>query len=238
MNRSRNDLDSYGIPNAVPPTAHDSNLTFSKRRPFDCPIKTGEVNMKKSRTEGMKRPGMVMVLATLSAVTLALSGAAMAQTVPTDAAGGCPIAPATVASFFESGSVTLNGVAKPADSTKVLAPNCGFFQWTEQMFLWLTSPAPASYGGNSLIMFSPKFFTVSPPDASGSRTFIPNSPGLPIRMLLRTTELGPRGLPALLSRSGQVIEVQRQAAGQAAPPVIRLQNGATARLGNVTAAAS
>ncbi len=194
--------------------------------------------MKKSRTEGMKRPGMVMVLATLSAVTLALSGAAMAQTVPTDAAGGCPIAPATVASFFESGSVTLNGVAKPADSTKVLAPNCGFFQWTEQMFLWLTSPAPASYGGNSLIMFSPKFFTVSPPDASGSRTFIPNSPGLPIRMLLRTTELGPRGLPALLSRSGQVIEVQRQAAGQAAPPVIRLQNGATARLGNVTAAAS
>jgi hypothetical protein len=172
----------------------------------------------------------------MSTAAIALTGTALAQTVPTDAAGGCPIAPATVASFFETGSVTLNGVVKPADSTLVLAPNCGFFQWTEQMFLWLTSPSPARYGGNSLIMFSPKFFTVSPPDpATGARTFIPNRPGLPLRMLLRTTELGPRGLPALLSRSGHVVEVPRQAV-QTAPPVIRLQNGATARIGNVTAA--
>jgi hypothetical protein len=63
---------------------------------------------------------------------LGVAQTAAAQAVPTDAAGGCPISPATVASFFESGTVTLNGVVKPADSTVALAPNCGFFQWTEQ----------------------------------------------------------------------------------------------------------
>jgi len=165
----------------------------------------------------------------LSCVLLAALGSvqiAHAQAVPNDAAGGCPIPPATVASFFESGAVTLNGVVKPADSTAVLVPNCGFFQWTEQMFLWLTSPAPASYGGGSHIMFSPQFFIVSPEDSSGRRTFIQNSPRLPINMFLRTMELGPHGLPIVMSRTGQVVEVQREVPGLK-PLVLRLSNGKT-----------
>jgi len=160
------------------------------------------------------------------AATLGYSQMAHAQAVPTDASGGCPIAPATVASFFESGAVSLNGVVKPADSTLILAPNCGFFQWTEQMYLWLTSPAPASYGGGSHIMFSPQFFTVSPEDSSGRRTFIQNSPRLPINMFLRAMELGPHGLPIVMSRTGQVVEVQHERRGLK-PPVIKLANGKT-----------
>ena len=152
-----------------------------------------------------------------------------AQTVPTDAAGGCPISAATVAGFFESGHPSLNGVVNPADSTQVLQPNCGFFQWTEQMFLWLTSPAPSRYGGGSRIMFSPTFFTVSPEDSSGRRTFMANQPGRPLRMMLRATELGPHGLPALLSRSGHVIEVERTPA----KPVVRLPNGTSVRISKV-----
>lgn len=158
--------------------------------------------------------------------TLGYGPVAHAQAVPTDASGGCPIAPATVASFFESGAVSLNGVVKPADSTLVLAPNCGFFQWTEQMYLWLTSPAPASYGGGSHIMFSPQFFTVSPEDSSGRRTFIQNSPRLPINMFLRAMELGPHGLPIVMARTGQVVEVQHERRGLK-PPVIKLANGKT-----------
>jgi hypothetical protein len=168
------------------------------------------------------------ILGALSAATLA-----QAQTIPTDAAGGCPISPATVASFFVSGTVTLNGVAKPADSTQVLTPNCGFFSWSEQMFLWMLSPAPATYGGSGPIMFSPKFFTVSPKDSTGRRTFEANNPGFPIRMILRTTELGPHMLPSLLSRSGHVIEVQRPVAGRPVPHTIRLQSGALATVTNV-----
>jgi hypothetical protein len=121
---------------------------------------------------------------------------------------------------------------KPADSTVVLSPNCGFFQWTEQMFLWLTSPAPKRYGGGSHIMFSPQFFTVTPEDSNGRRTFIRNDPRLPIRMNLRAMELGPHGLPMVLSRTGQVVEVQREAPGQK-PPAINLANGTPVQISRV-----
>jgi len=183
----------------------------------------------------MTRPEMRARLGVASAVTALLAGGTAAgQAVPTDpaASGACSMTPATVAAMFDGNAVTLNGVVRAADSTQVLAPNCGFFDWSEQMFLWMTSPAPAAYGGGSRIMFSPKFFTVTPEDATGRRTFLVNAPGRPLRMLLRKTELGPHGLPALLARSGQVIEVQRPPPGRPVPPVVRLQNGQAVRLGS------
>ena len=170
---------------------------------------------------------------------LVLANSAAAQIVPTDPQAACPIAPATFRAMFQSGTVTLNGAVKPADSTANLTPpNCPFFVWSEQMFLWITSPAPASYGGGGgRIMFSSAFFTVSPaalsgPDA-GRRTFLPNIAGRPIRMGLRTTELGPHLLPALLSRSGHVVEVARPDPAKPVPPVVRLQSGAMVRLADV-----
>jgi len=182
----------------------------------------------------------VALALSVAASVLGVTHFANAQTVPHDAVGGCPIAPSTVAGFFQtpnpSAPQPLNGVVKAADSTVSLAPNCGFFQWSEQMFLWMTSPAPAIYGGGSRIMFSPKFFTVTPEDSSGRRSFIQNSPGLPIRMLLRATELGPHGLPALLAKSGHVIEVQKAPALTNAPAQIRLQSGAMVRLSDVVRA--
>ncbi|HMJ92552.1 MAG TPA: hypothetical protein VK472_00485 [Allosphingosinicella sp.] len=134
--------------------------------------------------------------------------------------------------MFVSGSVTLNGVVKPADSTLNLAPNCGFFVWTEQMFLWLTSPAPASYGGGGRIMLSPAFYTVSPVGADGRRTFLRNQLDRPLAMALRMTELGPHDLPALLTRSGQVVEVQ-SVERQPREPLIRLQSGKAVKLGTI-----
>lgn len=175
----------------------------------------------------------IALLLGVAAGGLQLAHMAIAQSVPTDAVGGCPITPAKVASFFESGSPSLNGVVKPADSTVILTPNCGFFTWSEQMFLWLVSPAPATYGGGGRIMFSPQFFTVTPPDSAGRRSFIRNRPGFPIRMSLRATELGPHGLPVLLARTGQVVEVQRTLPGARIQPVIRLPNGQMTRIGNV-----
>ena len=155
-----------------------------------------------------------------------------AQAVPTDASGGCPIAPATVDGFFEGGKASLNAVANPADSTVVLTPNCPFFQWSEQMFLWLTSPAPSRYGGGSRIMFSPQFFTVSPEDTGGRRSFVPNVVDQPLRMRLRATELSAHGLPVVMSRSGHVIEVAPQKEG-AKIPSVRLKSGALVQLSKV-----
>jgi hypothetical protein len=160
-----------------------------------------------------------------------------AQVVPIDPQAACPISPSTFAAMFQSGTVTLNGAVKPADSTVNLTPNCPFFVWSEQMFLWMTSPAPKSYGGGGgRIMFSPSFYTVSPASLSGGvmrRTFLPNAPGRPIRMTLRTTELGPHLLPALLSRSGHIVEVARPDPKKPVPPIVRLQNGTSVRLTDV-----
>src|SRR5690242_9552700 len=87
------------------------------------------------------------------------------QTLPSDVAGGCSstLTPAVVNSWFESGSVSLNGAVKPANSVAFPnIPNCSFYQWSEQMFLWLNSPAPPRYGSNGLVINSPAFYDVTP----------------------------------------------------------------------------
>src|SRR5262245_42642255 len=68
--------------------------------------------------------------------------------LPADAQPTCTVPPAMFASWFDTGMVIVDGVVKPADSVNFPnAPNCSFYQWSEQMFLWATSPAPAAYGG-------------------------------------------------------------------------------------------
>jgi hypothetical protein len=131
--------------------------------------------------------------------------------LPSDAQDACPLSAATFASWFESGSASLNGVVKPADSTQFLAPNCGFYAWAEQMFMWLTSPAPQSYGGGAHIFDSPVFFDVSPPDPSvpngaGNRTFIAHTSGLIHVFPLRAAQRGRRSLPVVRDRAGTLFE--------------------------------
>jgi hypothetical protein len=113
------------------------------------------------------------------------------------------------ASWFESGSVSLNGVVNPADSvTFPNTPNCSFYQWSEQMFLWLTSPAPPRYGGGGRIFDSPVFYDVSPPDSSGHRTFIPHTPGRIRIFNVRAAQVGRHGLPIVFDKKGRLLEVE------------------------------
>src|ERR1051325_2042865 len=76
--------------------------------------------------------------------------------------------------------LALDGAVKPADGIQFPnQPNCSFYKWSEQMFLWATSPAPPSYGGGGGRIFnSPVFYDVSPLDANHDRTLIPHSSGL------------------------------------------------------------
>jgi hypothetical protein len=131
--------------------------------------------------------------------------------VPADAQDFCPLPAATFADWFQPSSVVggvvqLNGVANPADSRVGPAPNCGFYQWSEQMFLWLTSPAPAAYGGGAHIFDSPSFYDVSPPDASGNRTFLSHTPGFIHAFPLRAAQRGPHQLPVVIDLSGELLE--------------------------------
>ena len=60
---------------------------------------------------------------TASLAIIALEHPVGAQTVPTDPQPACAISAPAFSAMFESGSVSLNGVVKPADSTLVLNPN-------------------------------------------------------------------------------------------------------------------
>src|SRR3974390_1004860 len=71
-----------------------------------------------------------------------------AQKLPSDPQATCTVSTSLFNGWFESGSPSLNGVANPANSvTFPNTPNCSFYLWAQQMFLWLTSPAPKTYGG-------------------------------------------------------------------------------------------
>src|ERR1051325_7028178 len=110
--------------------------------------------------------------------SVAIWGApAHAQSLPSNPAQTCTVPAATFKTWFQSGTPTLNGVVNPADSVTFNPnSNCTFYQWSEQMFLWMTSPAPANYGGGGGRIFdSPTFFDVSPPiNSSGQRIFLPH----------------------------------------------------------------
>lgn len=129
--------------------------------------------------------------------------------LPTDpTTSGCTVDATEFNSWFEGGAVTLNGVVKPADSVAFPdTPNCSFYQWSEQMFLWLNSPAPPKYGGGDRIFKSPAFFDVSPLDSNLDRTLIPHASGRFIDLSLRAAQVGSHGLPVIIDTSGTMFEI-------------------------------
>jgi len=126
------------------------------------------------------------------------------QTLPTDADTSCATALTSTEfnTWFDSGTVSLNGSVKPANSVLFPdVPNCSFYKWSEQMFLWLTSPAPPRYGGSGgLILNTPAFYDVSLPDASGQRHFEPHTTGAIRAFNVRTPKRGVLDLPVVLEK--------------------------------------
>lgn len=149
------------------------------------------------------RPRKLSLTAMVAAT--ALGGCTLTQqTLPSDAGSSCATSLSTAEfnSWFESGTASLNGAVKPANSVLFPdLPNCSFYKWSEQMFLWLTSPAPPRYGGGGgLVMNTPVFYDVSLPDTSGHRHFQAHSSGLVRAFNLRTAQRGILDLPIVLER--------------------------------------
>ena len=151
---------------------------------------------------------------------------ASAQTIPADAKPTCTVSQTTFNGWFASTHPALNGVVNPANSLtlNVNQPNCPFYQWSKQMFLWLTSPAPALYGGGAHIFDSPTFYDVSPPDATtGKRTLIQHHQGLLTNFALRAAQVGPHGLPVIVDKEGAIHEFQL--AAPEARPLVKNSTG-------------
>lgn len=164
----------------------------------------------------------------LGAVALGcVSQVASAQiVVPNDAKQTCTVAPAQFAGWFTSGSVTANGPVDPADSvTFPNIPNCDFYKWSEQMFLWLTSPAPRRYGGGAFVFDSSVFYDVSPADSNNQRTFIPQSPGGIRNFLASIPQRGPSLQPVVVSPEGRLLNLIAPERAPSGKPLFRDQAG-------------
>ena len=133
---------------------------------------------------GLAKPSSRPLLAALA--LMSLSQFAKGQVPPPPGANpsdpACIVTQTDLASWFEAGTVTANGAVKPADSVSFPnVPNCSFYKWSEQMFLWLTSPQA---NGQGIMLDSPVFYDVSTPDANGNLSFIPHT-GRPSSMTVR-----------------------------------------------------
>jgi hypothetical protein len=189
-----------------------------------------------------KKRSVANTFSWVAAGVVCLSGLAGAQSLPTDADPTCVVTASLFASWFQKGSVTLNGVVNPASSVtfspSLSNPNCSFYQWAEQMFLWLNSPAPSFYGGGGPIFNSPTFYDVSPPNASNQRTLIPHVTGviLPFPLPLRSAQVGPDGLQVIFDTAGRMLEVAPAKTASDGNPLIRNAEGREVEVSSATVA--
>ena len=156
----------------------------------------------------VRKPAVAVALAIGMLTICGCPGPSTPVVVPSDAKPTCTVALSDFTTWFQSDSITLNGIVTPANSvTFPNSPNCSFYEWSERMFLWATSPAPPSYGGGQHVFDSPGFFDVSPVDSNGNRTLIPHTAGGLRRFSLRAAQVGPLKLPVIFDRSGKMLEI-------------------------------
>ena len=131
--------------------------------------------------------------------------------LPSDVLQSCTT---TIDSWFASGSVTKDGAVNAANSvTAVHNINCDFYKWSEQMFLWMTSPNTSGDYSSGTVMESDSFYTVST-SINGVRTLIPHEEGELISAvanaqkndaLLIDTEEGQATDDVLMAQNGSLI---------------------------------
>lgn len=163
-----------------------------------------------------------------------------AQTIPSDASNtfGCPVSSTTFAGWFQSGAPAVNGVVNPADSL-TFTPSlglCSFYAWSEQMYLWLLSPAPSTYGGGAHIFDSPTFYDVSPLNSSDQRTLTKHVSGhFPI-VGIKVPIPGPHGLPVIMDTHHRLFEIEPAKIASSGRQLILNSAGKEVEVENITVA--
>ncbi|MGQ0739788.1 MAG: hypothetical protein ACT4OJ_12075 [Bacteroidota bacterium] len=193
----------------------------------------------------------IIVIITISFVVViaaSFSFRSSPVTPPAPVRGGCPVTATEFNSWFNSGSVTLNGIVKPFVSNDFPEPSdspsdCEFFQWSEQTFLWLTSPVlqrgntgmPLSNKITERIFESPAFYDVSPPDADGNRTFIPHESGKIRVSGVREGKVGPNHLPVTFEKkTGRLLEIEKTTVSAKGLPLIINKDGEQTEVSRIT----
>ncbi|HEX8166583.1 MAG TPA: hypothetical protein VF601_12445 [Beijerinckiaceae bacterium] len=161
---------------------------------------------------------------------------ANAQVLPTSPQplSTCAVDPNVLLNWFDPSAITVNGnvvtftangAVLPANglSFPLNPPNCIFYEWSWQMFLWLNSPGYAGAAGR--VLDSPRFYGVSPLDQNGERTFIPQTGSDLKNLSVRSAQVGPLGRPVVFDKTGKMISIIRPQIGPNGKSVIRDKSG-------------
>jgi hypothetical protein len=179
-----------------------------------------------SSLKRISRAPFVAAALTMMLALLSDPSSLKAQIIPSDAQTSCTVTAAQFAGRFQTGAPSVNGLVNPANSLDFPDnPNCSFYQWAEQMFLSLTSPAAECSGTH--VFDSSGFFDVSPADPSGNRVLITHtcSTGGGVNRFLnvRAAQPGPHGLPVIFDKAGRMLEVETPLTGPTGKPVAEVE---------------
>jgi hypothetical protein len=151
--------------------------------------------LQRSRSLG-KAAARIAAGACLAAGLTATAGA---QVLPPNPDPTCVVPATQFNGWFESGAPGLDKPVKPADSIKLdTSNNCNFYKWSEQMLLWLTSPASGPRGGR--VFDSQIFYQVN------KKTLVAQTTLGPRNFALRAAQAGPDGLPVIIDAAGHLRE--------------------------------
>jgi hypothetical protein len=179
----------------------------------------------------------VRCLLTALALASLCQGANAGTSLPNNVKSTCSFTSQEFNAIFESGSVSNNGGVLPADSFSFASnTNCPFYKWAEQMFLWVTSPAPSRTGGRPHVFESSIFFAVSPTDSNNQRSLIPAAPGRSLPFLSAISQRGSKGQEVVFDSKGKVHDVIHPAIGPNGKLLARDKAGQTVEIERVQAA--
>jgi hypothetical protein len=152
---------------------------------------------------------------------------------PQDVLQSCTVTPTEFSTWFTGGTISENGHVMPANSvTFPHQNNCDFYKWSQQMFLWITSPVTSgTYTNGNTVMESATFYTVTPEDANEQRLLIPHKPGTKLRVSSHITQNGPNNLPMILDKQGRLFEVEKGETGE--KPMLKNAAGKTVEVDHV-----
>jgi hypothetical protein len=160
----------------------------------------------------------------------ATSGAYSTTQLPQDAQPVCVVPQSTFNTWFTSGTPTTNGAVAPANSvTFGHQNNCDFYQWSHQMFLWITSVDQGQYGG--AVIASPTFYTVVPDDSLGGLKLQQHVQGILPIAKSGLVKNGPNRLPMVTDKQGNLFELLVHKPGEKL--IVRTQAGKSMELASV-----
>ncbi|SHN22356.1 hypothetical protein [Chitinophaga sp. CF418] len=153
--------------------------------------------------------------------------------LPQDAMATCTVSKDTFNTWFKSGAATENGAVTPPNSvTFGHQNNCDFYQWSERMFLWITSSSQ-EYAGT--VMASPVFYNVVS-DPAGGLMLEKHTPGIIPPATSSVEKNGPNRLPVFRDKKGRLFEVMVHKAGEKV--LVKNKAGKLLELSNVEKAAN